>query len=271
VRPPGPTPSLYAVSPADPPANRRAALGLVTVAGALPALVVWVILALVWSPLLGLIPAALVGAGVVLWLWRKGPATVARRVGASPADPLVQPRLFNLVDSLCVAAGVARPQLLIIDVDAPNAISFASGPGEVSLVVTTGLLADLSRVELEGVLAHEVTHLRRGDALLTTMAVSVLSPVGRVAPHLAARAWDSLAGQRESLADLGAIGLTRYPPGLVAGLEKLRAATVTARALPTAVGGLLGRAWTLPIEATHGEAASLPDPLAERLQALREL
>lgn len=129
---------------------------------------------------------------------------------ARPADPLEHARLHNIVEGLCVAAGVPKPALYLVAEPTPNAFAAGRNPAHASLVVTTGLLEAMNRVELEGVVAHELAHIRNHDTLLTSTAVGLLFLRGFLPP------------QRETQADVSGVRITRYPPGLIAALEKMR-------------------------------------------------
>lgn len=163
--------------------------------------------------------------------------------GARPVDPEEHPRLHNLVEGLCASAGLPKPELYLVDDPAPNAFSVGRNPTHASLAVTTGLLDKLSRVELEGVVAHELSHIRSHDILVTTTAVGL--PFLRFV----------LPDRRESLADVTGVRLTRYPPGLIAALEKLRQERPAGRSWPTS------HLW---IDAPH-------PPMDQRIKALRDL
>ena len=78
----------------------------------------------------------------------------------SPSRLDDEPRYHNLVEGLCVSAGLPKPELYVIDDDAPNSFATGRNPDHAAIVVTTGLLEKLSRMELEGVLAHELAHIR---------------------------------------------------------------------------------------------------------------
>lgn len=88
-----------------------------------------------------------------------------------------QPMLHDLVEGLCIATGVPKPKLYVVDDRAPNACAFGRSPERAGIAVTTGLLALLSRRELEGVLAHELSHIRNGDVLVETLAVTTVGVV----------------------------------------------------------------------------------------------
>ena len=83
-------------------------------------------------------------------------------------------RYHNLVEGLCIASGLPKPRLYIIDDAAPNAFATGRNPKHAAIAVTTGLLEKMNRVELEGVLAHELSHIRNYDILVMTLAVTMV-------------------------------------------------------------------------------------------------
>lgn len=162
---------------------------------------------------------------------------------AEPADPVEHGRLHNLVEGLCVAAGLPKPELYVVEDPVPSACSVGRNPAHASVVVTTGLLDKLTRVEIEGVVAHELAHIRSYDTLVTTTAVGM--PLLRL----------MLPKGREATADLHGVRLTRYPPGLAGALEKVQRETSRSRPWLTA------HLWL-----------DAPDPpLRQRLSSLRDL
>ena len=210
---------------------------------------------------------ALVVAGVMAFgsYWKADRIALAVS-RARPADPETFARLHNLVEGLCIAGGLPKPGVYVIDDPAPNAFATGRNPQHAAIAVTTGLLDTMNRVELEGVIAHELSHIRNYDILVSTLAVTLVGAVamladitmrmmwwngGRVsregdrrdssnplallglvllivAPLLARLMQAAVSRNRESLADVSACQMTRYPPGLIAALEKLRAdSTVT--------------------------------------------
>ncbi len=161
---------------------------------------------------------------------------------------------YTVTENLAIAAGLPKPKLYVIDDPAPNA--FATGRDEKHAVVcaTTGLLAMMTRPELEGVVAHELSHIRNHDMLLMTVAVvlagfvaivadiflrisfwggdrrdsngngllMILAIVGIVLAPLAAKLIElAVSRRREYLADASGALLTRYPEGLASALEKI--------------------------------------------------
>jgi len=171
-------------------------------------------------------------------------------------------RYHNLVEGLCIASGLPKPRLFIVDDVAPNAFSTGRNPKHAAIAVTTGLLERMNRVELEGVLAHELSHIRNYDILVMTLAVTMVgiiallsdfflrvmfwtggrggrdddngnNPLGIVfailgfvllifAPIIAALMQMAVSRRREYLADASGVQLTRYPPGLISALGKLK-------------------------------------------------
>jgi heat shock protein HtpX len=180
---------------------------------------------------------------------------------AKPAPEQDYKRLHNLVEGLCIGAGIPKPRLYVIDDEAPNAFSTGRNPQHSAVAVTSGLLEKMNRVELEGVLAHELSHIRNYDILVSTLAVTMVgmvalmsdlflrftfwggmsdrndsndsNPLGIVlvvfgfiaiifAPLIAQLMQLAVSRQREYLADASGVQITRYPPGLVSALEKLK-------------------------------------------------
>ncbi|HEX9505039.1 MAG TPA: zinc metalloprotease HtpX [Acidimicrobiia bacterium] len=181
---------------------------------------------------------------------------------AKPADEQEYRRYHNLVEGLCIAAGLPKPRLYVVDDPAPNAFATGRNPKHAAVAVTTGLLEMMNRVELEGVLAHELSHIKNYDILVTTVAVTAVGavallsdiglrfafwggirddrrdssdggPLGAVlaiaslailmlAPFAGYLMQFAMSRNREYLADASGVQLTRYPPGLVSALEKLR-------------------------------------------------
>jgi heat shock protein HtpX len=178
---------------------------------------------------------------------------------ARPADPDQYARLHNVVEGLCIAAGLPKPRVYVIEDPAPNALATGRNPRHAAVAVTTGLLDTMNRIELEGVLAHELTHIKNYDVLLSTLAVTL---VGVVAPPLVQFA---VSRRREGLADVSGVALTRYPPGLISALEKLEADTTILQFNARATAHLwIESPLTNRLFDTH-------PPLDERIKVLKDL
>lgn len=111
--------------------------------------------------------------GVALWRFRTAPAAILRRVGARPVGE-AEEDFRRSVASLCLGAGLPMPALHVCDTDVPNAFVVGHDPGDSALVVSRGLLASLERLELEGVIAHELSHIGNEDVRLNTTLAGVL-------------------------------------------------------------------------------------------------
>ena len=178
---------------------------------------------------------------------------------AKPADETQYAQLHNIVEGLALAAGLPKPRVYIVEDPAPNAFATGRNPEHAAIAVTTGLLELMSRDELEGVLAHELSHVKNRDTLVMTIAVTlvgvvvllgdffmrsmwlgggnrdndrgggpaaILAIVGLVllilAPLFAQLLQFAISRRREYLADTDAVFLTRHPEGMIGALEKLK-------------------------------------------------
>lgn len=115
-----------------------------------------------------------VSAGIAYW---KSDSVALAMSRARPADPQEYARLHNLVEGLCIAAGLPKPRVYVIDDPAPNAFATGRDPKHAAVAVTTGLLQKMNRIELEGVLAHELSHVKNYDILVSTLAVTLVGVV----------------------------------------------------------------------------------------------
>jgi heat shock protein HtpX len=277
--------------------NKHRALILVALSAVGAGLVVALVGLIVLTPALGAILGLIVALAIAAAAWWGSVPLALHLLGAAPADPITHARLFNLVKGLGANAGVPQPALYVVDDSGLNALTMGRSPRHALLVVTSGLLDQLNRIELEAVLAHELSHIRSEDILTATVAVGLFGLLGgpaRAATGAGAGALLSyllvpvaaLAGlglqfsidpHREEAADSAGVHLTRYPPALVAALEKMqRGGTLIgggAAAPATAhlwLGGPLSPppsdrlAWLSRLYDTH-------PPLDERIEALREL
>jgi heat shock protein HtpX len=203
----------------------------------------------------GLVFALVVSVGMTAISWFWGDKIVLMSTGAKRIESRDQnPYLWNLVENLSITAGVPMPALYLVDDPAPNAFATGRDPAKASVAVTTGIVSLLENEELEGVLAHELSHVknydmrfmmlvavlvgaltilgdsffrfgfigRRGNrngGILTIVGIAflVLSPViGEIIKLAVSRS-------REYLADASGALLTRYPEGLARALEKIAA------------------------------------------------
>lgn len=235
--------------------NRRLAVAMVA-AWSLPPGLVLGALSLLIGPVTAVVVLVVLSGGLAWWAWTRAESQILARLKGVDADPRVHARLINLIEGLCVSSGLPQPRLVVVDDQATNLLTFGRRPEQSVLAVTSGLLEQLSRVELEGVLAEALVTIRQLDMLPATIAI-LTRPVG---PRLHARA------ATDTETDLAAVSLTRYPPGLLAAFERMNAAGV----MPASGGAVLARLWLLSDREDAG-AAVQQESLSARMAALREL
>lgn len=161
------------------------------------------------------------------------------------------PQLYNVIEEMKIASGLPMPKVYIIESPAPNAFATGRDPENSAVAVTTGLISKLNREELQGVIAHEMSHIRHLDIRYATLAVALVGATALIADGflrgfgrgrtgmgnlplliiamlfallapLSARLLQmAISRQREFLADAGAVELTRNPEGLASALEKI--------------------------------------------------
>jgi heat shock protein HtpX len=295
--------------------NKRRSALLIACFVALVALVAAVLSMLFRAGPIGLVVAVLVAGGTAFFSYWKSDAIALRLSRARPAPQDEYPRLHNLVEGLCIAAGLPKPQVYVIDDEAPNAFATGRNPKHAAIAVTTGLLDMMNRMELEGVLAHELSHIKNYDILVSTLAVTMVgvlalvsdifirmlwwnggrsgrndgehsSPLGFLAPlgfailllsPLLGRLLQYAVGRRrELLADVSGVEMTRYPPGLISALEKLKGDTTVVHGSSRATAHLWIEAPTAQNE-SEGRLSKwnrlfdTHPPIDERIATLREL
>lgn len=302
--------------------NRRRSIALISLFVLLVFAASWAFNAVVGGGPIGLFVALAFTLATSFLAYWKSDAVALAMSHARPADQTEYARYHNLIEGLCIASGLPKPRLYVIEDDAPNAFATGRDPKHAAIAVTTGLLTKMNRVELEAVLAHELSHVKNRDILVSTLAVTMVGIIALMSDwamrflwwggprHRNDRSNDSNgAGQliavlgivllvltpivaklmqfavsrrRESLADLSAVTMTRYPPGLISALEKLRDDQTVVHSGSRATAHL----W-IESPIPRSEAEEIPGnerklsrlnrmfdthpPLAERIAALREL
>ena len=127
--------------------------------------------------LFGLVLALGIAAVMSIASYRYGDRIVLRVSRARPAGEQEYPKLHNLMEGLAIAAGIPKPDLYVIPEPAPNAFATGRDPEHASVAVTQGLIDTMNRVELEGVLAHELAHVKNRDMLVNTLAATLVGVV----------------------------------------------------------------------------------------------
>jgi heat shock protein HtpX len=238
-------------------ANRRKALLLTLVPGAVVGLVAAVVVAALGLPLVAVVVLVVVTPGVAAVVWATAPARVLASLGASPSSEVEHPRLHNLVDGLCATMGLDRPSIAVLPSDVPNAVALGRDPKTATLVVTAGLERSLGLVELEGVIAHELVHIKRNDTVLSAVAVVVALPLAFVrGTAAAAETVHGLVGRgREFSADRRAALVVRYPTGIGSALGTMAATPSTGTGWPPAPGRTAALTRWLWIDPMAGSAS----------------
>jgi len=211
---------------------------------------------------IGIIVAVIIWIVMTLVAFSSGSAIMLSASNAKEVTPDVHPQLFNVVEEMSIAAGMRKmPKIYIIPTDAPNAFATGINPDNAIVTVTAGLLARMNRDELQGVIAHEMSHVVNRDIKFMTLAGVMLGTIviiseiflrslflgaGRsrgkggqgqiiimivalvfaiLAPIMARLLYFAISRKREYLADASAVRLTRYPEGLASALEKISGST----------------------------------------------
>ena len=252
-------------------ANRRRSWVLAACFVAPVALVLVLVALLVGAGLLGVVVALALAAAAGAAAWQSSDRVALRVSRARPAPEADFPRYHNVVEGLCIASGLPKPGLHVVDDPALNAFTTGRNPRRAAVVVTTGLLDGLNRMELEGVLAHELAQVKNNDVLVSTLAVTMVGlpalPAPLLAPLVAPLMRLAVGEGREVRADLAGVEMTRYPPGLVSALETMGRASTAPRAVNPATSHL----WIAEPDGAARPPAGTHQPLAERTALLREM
>lgn len=234
--------------------NRRKSLLLVALFIGLLAAVGYVFGYVNGAGYAGLVFALCLSIGMTAFSWFFGDKVVLTTTGAKRVQTREEnPYLWNLLENLAITAGIPMPALYIVEDDAPNAFATGRDPEHASVAVTTGLVHMLENEELEGVLAHELSHIKNYDMrfmMLVAVLVGTLTILGDsifrfgfsdrrghrgmggvvallgiifliLSPIIGELIKLAVSRSREYLADASGALLTRYPEGLARALEKI--------------------------------------------------
>lgn len=260
----------------------------------------------------GIAVAAAVWIIMTLVGYFQGDSILLATAGAKQIDKKDHPRLFNVVEEMTIACGLPKmPDVYIIDDPALNAFATGRNPEKAAVAITSGLLQKLNRDELQGVIAHEMAHVKNRDVLLMSMTAvllgtivilsyyfsrmlfftggggsrrssdsgggggAIIAIIGLVfvilAPIFAQLIYFAVSRKREYLADASAALYTRYPEGLASALEKLGASTNQVKAANQATAPM----YTVnPFREKGRKATGLTSthpPISERVAILRKM
>jgi heat shock protein HtpX len=291
--------------------NKRKSFLLVFLFMALIFLLAWL-----FEQMAGMGTGGLVAAVVIALLMTVGSYYASDKIvlAMSKARPVTKeefPYLYNVVEGLTIAAGIPPPRCYVIDDTAPNAFATGRNPKHSVIVVTTGLLEKLSRVELEGVIAHEMSHIKNYDVLLQTLTVVMVGVVALLSDWMRRTFWwgggrrrgsdkgkgsggaaiilalalvmailspliaqlirFAVSRKREFLADASGAMLTRYPPGLASALRKISADKEPLEAANKATAHLYIVNPLKDIAGPVNKLFSTHPPIEERIAALEKM
>lgn len=204
------------------------------------------------------IPIILFVIGYTVFQYYASSSIAVAMSGAVPIQKADNPRLWRIVENIAIAEGMPMPKVYIIPDEAPNAFATGRNPQNSVVAATSGLLAIMNDKELEGVMAHEMGHVKNYDILVSTIVFGLVSAIGILADFAMRMAFWSSVGrrddrdnglgallllvgivgsiiafligplinaavsrQREYLADATSAEITRYPEGLASALQKL--------------------------------------------------
>jgi heat shock protein HtpX len=260
----------------------------------------------------GLVVALVIWFFMNLFAYFQGGSMVLAISGAKKIGPDDHPRLWNVIEEMKISSGLEKmPDVYIIDDPALNAFATGRDPNHAAVAVTSGLLQKMNRDELQGVVAHEISHIKNRDVLLMTMCSVTLGTIvilawygtrimifggggrGRrgndgggyvqliimvlaivlaiLAPILAQLIYYAVSRKREYLADASGALYTRYPEGLASALEKISGSTVELKSANAAFAPM----YTANPFRKKGRAAedltSTHPPTSERIRILRTM
>jgi heat shock protein HtpX len=260
----------------------------------------------------GLLIAVIVWVVLLMIAYFQGDNILLSVAGARKITADDNPRLYNVVEEMKIASGLEKmPDIYIVDDPAMNAFATGRSKNRTAVTVTSGLLQNLNRDELQGVVAHEISHIKNRDVLLMSIAGVLLGTIvilawygtrimifggmgGRrsssrsggqaqvivliaalvlmiLAPIAAQLIYFAISRKREYLADASAALYTRYPEGLASALEKLAASTKQLKSANNATAPM----YTINPFRKEGRAAtdltSTHPPISERIRILRAM
>ena len=284
--------------------NRRKTFFLLLFMGVLVWLISYVAISSFGGSGAGVIPLAVLISIVSVWgSYFASDKLVLKMTRAKVIQESDNPKLFNLVQEVCIASGLPTPKVAIVEDPAPNAFATGRYPDHALIAFTTGLLEAMDRDELQGVVAHEMAHVANRDTLVSAVAATTAGIVALISDILMRMLWfggsrnrdhqgnqmpiffaiiplilapiaatmlkAAISRKRESLADATAVAFTRNPAGLRAALEVLARDNTVVQARSSAVAHLYIES---PLDASAASKlfATHP-PIQERIALLRAM
>lgn len=284
--------------------NRRKTIGLLMGMALLVGLVVYAALTYFGQTTTAIVPIAVVISLISVWgAYYGSDKLVLTMTGAKVIQESDNPKLFNLIHEVIAASGLPMPKVAIVIDSAPNAFATGRDPEHALIAFTTGILDVMNRDQLQGVIAHEMSHVGNRDTLVSAVAASTAGAIAIISDVLTRMMWfggrrdrehhnnpltlvasllilvlapiaavllkSAISRKRESLADATAVAFTRNPAGLRSALEVLAADSTVVHQRSTAVAHI----WIeSPLDAKAvSKLFSTHPPISERIAALKAM
>ena len=285
--------------------NRRKTIGLLMGMAVLIWLVAYAAMTYFGATGIGVMPFAVGIALISVWgSYYASDSLVVRMTGARVIEESENPKLFGLIQEVIIASGLPMPKVAIVQDTAPNAFATGRNPEHALIAFTTGILEAMGREQLQGVIAHEMSHVGNRDTLVSAIAATTAGAIALLSDFLMRMMWfgggrrdrgnnsnpialllslfvlflapiaavllrSAISRRREALADVTAVSFTRNPAGLRSALEVLAADSTVVRAKSNAVAHIwiespLDGSSVSKLFATH-------PPIQERIAALRAM
>ncbi|MEY3094100.1 MAG: hypothetical protein RLZZ317_603 [Actinomycetota bacterium] len=295
-----PAPSFRALQAS----NKRKTFFLLFSMGVLVWLIAYVAVSAFGGSGAGVIPIAVLISLITVWgSYFGSDKLVLAMTRAHVIQESDNPKLFNLVHEVCIASGLPMPKVAIVQDNAPNAFATGRDPEHALIAFTTGLLEVMDRDELQGVVAHEMSHVANRDTLVSAIAATTAGIIALISDILMRMLWfggarsrdhrdnqmpiflaiiplilapiaatllkAAVSRKRESLADATAVSFTRNPAGLRSALEVLARDNTVVAARSSAVAHMYIES---PLDASAASRlfATHP-PIQERIATLRAM
>ena len=285
--------------------NKRKTVGLLLGMAVLIWLISYAALTYFGVSGVGVLPVAVGISLITVWgSYYSSDSLVVRMTGARIIQEADNPNLFNLIQEVTIASGLPMPKVAIVVDSAPNAFATGRNPDHALIAFTTGILEVMDRDQLQGVVAHEMSHVANRDTLVSAIAATTAGAIALLSDFLMRMMWfggrrdsrdsnsnpialvislvvmilaplaaillrSAISRRRESLADATAISFTRNPAGLRSALEVLASDSTVVKARSNAVAHVwiespLDSSSVSKLFATH-------PPLQERIATLRAM
>ena len=287
-------------------ANKRKTFMLLALFGALTWLVLFAALTYFGQSTSSIIPIAVGISLISVWgSYYSSDKLVLTMTGARQIQESDNPKLFGLIQEVCIASGLPMPKVAIVEERAPNAFATGRNPEHALIAFTTGILEAMDRDELQGVIAHEMSHVANRDTLVSAVAATTAGAIAMLSDFIMRMLWwgggrrdnreggnnplmliasfivlilapvaamllqAAISRRREALADATAVQFTRNPAGLRSALEVLQADSTVVRHASNAVAHLYIES---PLDSSSvSKLFSTHPPLAERIAILRQM